>query len=160
MNKDKLSNDCQLGLSQRDIATKWNVAHTTVRYWLKKHALKTFKVRTTIFKCIFCENTDPNLFYGKRKKICKFCENKRTAEKNRINKRMAVEYKGGECEECGYDKYIGALEFHHTDPTQKDLRFVSFTGWSEKRIKTELDKCKLLCSNCHREEHGLRNKSG
>jgi hypothetical protein len=34
---------------------------------------------------------------------------------------MAVVYKGGKCQCCGYNKYIGALEFHHVDPEQKDF---------------------------------------
>ncbi len=55
------------------------------------------------------------------------------------------------CERCGYNKCIGALEFHHLDPTIKDelvCRSRSF-----EKAKKEMDKCVLLCSNCHREEH-------
>ena len=63
-----------------------------------------------------------------------------------------VEYKGGKCERCGYNKCIEALEFHHLDPTKKDFN-VSAHSYSSKRMKDEADKCLLLCSNCHREEH-------
>jgi hypothetical protein len=69
-----------------------------------------------------------------------------------------VEYKGGKCEKCGYNKCIEALEFHHKDPTQKDFN-VSAHSYSSKRMKDEADKCLLLCSNCHREEH-VRLKIG
>ena len=69
-------------------------------------------------------------------------------------KQMAVEYKGGKCKCCGYNKYIGALEFHHIDPTKKTFG-ISCNGltkaWGE--VKKELDKCILVCSNCHREIH-------
>ena len=71
-------------------------------------------------------------------------------------KLLAVEYKGGKCEICGYDKYVGALEFHHRDPSKKDFGIGTCThGHSLNEIKRELDKCDLLCSNCHREKHGL-----
>lgn len=61
---------------------------------------------------------------------------------------------GGKCEHCGYSKCIAALEFHHTDPTKKDFS-IAATGSTRawKKIEIELKKCKLLCSNCHREQH-------
>lgn len=69
-------------------------------------------------------------------------------------KEMAVEYKGGCCEICGYDKHIGALEFHHKDPNEKDFG-ISHKGYTRawKKVKIELDKCVMLCANCHREVH-------
>ena len=73
-------------------------------------------------------------------------------EKNRRRKRRAVEYKGGKCECCGYSRSLAALEFHHTDPSRKDFT-VAKASKSWETTKRELDKCRLLCSNCHREEH-------
>lgn len=67
-------------------------------------------------------------------------------------KQRAVDYKGGKCETCGYDKCLSALEFHHTDPNEKDFGIASSTR-SWESVKAELIKCKMLCSNCHREEH-------
>lgn len=66
----------------------------------------------------------------------------------------AVEYLGGECKICSYSKCITALEFHHNNPLEKDFSISSdgsTRGW--ERIKPELDKCTLLCANCHREVH-------
>ena len=64
-------------------------------------------------------------------------------------------YKGGKCEVCGYNHNIAALEFHHINPDTKefqlDMRHLSNT--SLDKLKVESDKCKLLCSNCHRELH-------
>lgn len=67
---------------------------------------------------------------------------------------MAREYKGGKCMLCGYDKCSRALSFHHLDPSKKDF------GLSERgltrsweRIKKEIDKCILVCANCHMELH-------
>lgn len=69
-------------------------------------------------------------------------------------KKLAVEYKGGSCEHCGYNKMQEVLEFHHKDPTQKDFG-ISAKGHTRsfESIKVELDKCVMLCANCHREEH-------
>jgi DNA invertase Pin-like site-specific DNA recombinase len=63
-----------------------------------------------------------------------------------------LEYKGGKCEKCGYNKCVDALEFHHIDPNEKDFT-ISGKSWSFDRLKNEVDKCILLCSNCHREIH-------
>jgi 5-methylcytosine-specific restriction endonuclease McrA len=69
-------------------------------------------------------------------------------------KRQMVEYKGGECVRCGYKKYFGALEFHHLNPSEKDFNPSSLKRYKfDDRIKNELDKCILVCSNCHREIH-------
>jgi len=63
-----------------------------------------------------------------------------------------VEYKGGKCEMCGYDKFIQGLEFHHLDPNEKDFT-ISGKSWSFEKLKKEVDKCILVCSNCHIEVH-------
>jgi len=67
---------------------------------------------------------------------------------------MAVEYKGGKCSLCGYNKCIDALEFHHADSSGKDVG-ISDKGYTRSwsKVKEELDKCVLVCANCHREIH-------
>jgi len=69
-------------------------------------------------------------------------------------RQMAVDYKGGKCQLCAYSKCTEALEFHHVCSTGKDFS-ISGKGYTRswKRIKEELDKCLLLCANCHREVH-------
>jgi hypothetical protein len=69
-------------------------------------------------------------------------------------RKMALEYKGGKCQECGYDRCSDALEFHHNDLSKKDFS-ISSKGYTRSwdRVKEELDKCTLLCANCHRELH-------
>jgi hypothetical protein len=69
-------------------------------------------------------------------------------------KKMSIEYKGGSCQICNYNKCIDALEFHHLDPNEKDFG-ISAKGITRawKKVKEELDKCILVCSNCHREIH-------
>ena len=60
---------------------------------------------------------------------------------------------GGKCSLCGYNKCIGALEFHHINP--KDKSFGISTGNCHKIEDdiAEVKKCLLLCANCHREIH-------
>ena len=67
-------------------------------------------------------------------------------------KELLVEYKGGKCEFCGYNKCIEALEFHHIDETTKEFAISGSTKSLEKQ-KKEADKCYMLCANCHRELH-------
>ena len=75
------------------------------------------------------------------------------SNRRRELKKLAVEYKGGKCSICGYDKCVAALEFHHINPESK-LFGISTKGITRSLdlIKKELDKCILLCANCHREE--------
>ena len=69
-------------------------------------------------------------------------------------KTACVGYKGGSCCVCGFHIYMGALEFHHLDPTKKDFQIskISWGGLSAMLMQ-ELDKCALLCANCHRMVH-------
>ena len=68
-------------------------------------------------------------------------------------KEMGVEFLGGKCSVCSYNKCITALEFHHIDPSEKDFTIGQKTNISWDKIQNELTKCILLCSNCHRELH-------
>lgn len=79
---------------------------------------------------------------------------KAAVSKRRKNLRQqAVEYKGGKCIFCGYNKYIGTLEFHHFSKKNFGLSEKGITrSWD--KIQKELDKCILVCANCHRELHG------
>lgn len=75
----------------------------------------------------------------------------RGSYRNRV-KTEAVVYKGGKCSICGYNKCQKALDFHHLNPLEKDFNISGGTR-SFESIKKELDKCVLVCSNCHTEIH-------
>jgi len=76
----------------------------------------------------------------------------RVSEYRRRIKVRAIAYKGGQCQRCGYDKCLAALDFHHRDPGAKDISLGSkVLRW--ETVWQELDKCDLLCANCHREVH-------
>lgn len=74
------------------------------------------------------------------------------AKRRRKIKTLSIEYKGGKCQICSYGKYQGALDLHHLDPNSKSFG-IGDKGYTRSwdRVKTELDKCILVCANCHRE---------
>jgi len=77
--------------------------------------------------------------------------------KNR--KKRLVEYKGGCCQRCGYSKSMNALQFHHINPDEKDFT-IGGKNYSEEKMKKEVDKCVLVCSNCHCEIHEEITETG
>ena len=97
--------------------------------------------------------------------LCSNCHqehhfNERNSDDDRQkSKRVYLKYKNNSCEECGYNKCQASLTFHHIDPSIKDIQFSNLNKRIdniydlEENIKSELDKCILLCYNCHREKH-------
>ena len=77
--------------------------------------------------------------------------------RQRLKKKL-VDYKGGKCEICGYDKCINALDFHHLNPNEKDFGISNYMVLSFDKLKKEVDKCILVCANCHREIHAKENE--
>lgn len=62
------------------------------------------------------------------------------------------------CTCCGYShKYLAVFDWHHLEPTQKDIEISSMVRHSKDKLFKELDKCILLCSNCHRILHYEEN---
>jgi predicted HNH restriction endonuclease len=90
----------------------------------------------------------------RRSSKCRKCLNEISMDKWKQRKLDAIEYKGGKCQVCGYDKHYGALEFHHLDPSEKDCDWGKLRLKNWENIKKELDKCICVCANCHREIHG------
>lgn len=87
---------------------------------------------------------------------CVKCDVIYQSEGRRKIKIRSIDYKGGKCEKCGYDKCIDALEFHHIDPTKKEFE-LSGKKLKWDTLQAELDKCILVCANCHREIHAKEN---
>lgn len=85
---------------------------------------------------------------------CLKCASEAVQRRREKTKAILVEYKGGKCEVCGYHKCLSALEFHHIDSSEKDFGIgqKGYTRSIEKN-KEEVDKCILVCANCHREIH-------
>ena len=112
-------------------------------------------------KIHFCTYGCRNKYYSQEKSFAwkggTKASKKRNREKDRERrqeyKKRAVQLCGGKCIRCGYDKYIGALEFHHEDPKEKDFTIKSGISGGWDKIEREIKKCILLCATCHREEH-------
>ena len=104
----------------------------------------------------------------KRKKVCVACcvaRNKLSREKNRAaynqksnerrheRKKRMIEYKGGKCLDCSGQFHWSAMDFHHLDSTTKHRDPGLLMGNTDETLKKEVDKCVLLCANCHRIRH-------
>lgn len=150
------------GLSIRKISTELKTSPTNIRYWLKKFNIKTIP-RSEVSDYRYCPRCETEKlkteFYNRRNGkgnsvYCKPCTHTQTLERQRDFKQKCVDYKGGQCVCCGYKKTNNALEFHHLNPQEKDFSISSakFTKF-DNRIIEELNKCALVCRNCHAEIH-------
>lgn len=111
----------------------------------------------TQYVCRTCGKEGEKHFYAAAKYYCKGCWNKKTREKQKDNVGLIKKEYGGKCSCCGYNNTLAALEFHHRDPSTKEFHFGSRRGLSLDKLRKELDKCILVCRNCHAEIHaGLR----
>jgi 5-methylcytosine-specific restriction endonuclease McrA len=99
----------------------------------KKHGLSEHSNYAQRWRCLQCEAANKKRYRLKAKSIL-------------------IAEAGGKCVRCGYDRYFGALEFHHLDPATKEFS-LGGTGWMDgmEKLRKEAKKCILLCSNCHRE---------
>lgn len=108
-------------------------------------------------KMYCCNNCKAKAHYNKQKNKSIITGNTAFSQERRgmSRKLELIEKKGGGCSICGYNKNIAALEFHHTDASQKELKLDKRTlsNSSMEKILKELEKCILLCSNCHKELH-------
>ena len=100
-------------------------------------------------RCLECSRV---YIYDKKKghqsSICNSCN---ANHKRLIVKAKCLEYKGGQCERCGYSRCSRALTFHHRNREEKEFTISRWMTKSWENMKVELDKCDLLCSNCHME---------
>jgi hypothetical protein len=74
-------------------------------------------------------------------------------ERHRSTKRKAIEYKGNQCADCKGTYHPSVYDFHHLDPTLKDFKPSDSLTRKWDKVKAELDKCVMLCANCHRLRH-------
>lgn len=96
-------------------------------------------------ECMICGK--PYKHKGTR---CYYCLTNMRRYKTKLD---AIVYKGGSCKNCGYDKCPAAMVFHHTNENEKSFEISRAYTRSWAIIKKELDKCVLLCQNCHAELH-------
>lgn len=154
MEKHTLETHVIKHLSIRAIAREIGISYTTVKYWLDKYSLKTSRPPKETNKiCRLCDKKiSDNL---KNRFRCHSCNTKIRRVRA---KQAAIKYLGGECKKCGYNKHPAAMDFHHRDVSDKDFNIGAAANKKWEVIKKELDKCDLLCANCHREEHSNRTE--
>ena len=155
MEKIILESLLRQGKNQQEIANIICKSKTTVRYWLEKHEL----LHKRTYQCK-CGEKDRSKFLQGRWHTCKKCRALLATERLRSIKKQALAYKGGKCEICGYDKCQAALDFHHKQPSEKDPRWKIMRSWTFAKLKNELDKCMLVCKNCHAEIHYSSGSDG
>ena len=107
--------------------------------------------------CTDCNLTLPlDAFYQSGRKVqsrCKPCFNRMCVVRWRRIKTEEVERLGGCCEDCGGTFHPDVFEFHHLDPDEKEHQWTKLRLFSADRRRLELDKCAMLCANCHRMRH-------
>ena len=144
-------------------------ALSTLSTKMDGYLVRSVKMNPKRHHCKFCGK----IISAKRRYCSDVCRQKKK-EQNDIDRRLrgkktntelvilwrqrkkikAIKYKGGKCIVCKYNKCVRALTFHHLDPEQKDFGIsASGTSKSWEEVKKELDKCVLLCQNCHCEVH-------
>jgi len=160
-----------LGKTYKEICNELNCAMSTVSYHCKKNKLGGHSDRLTNEEKIELQNLYLKIGSGKKvskltghayetvrkyitikEKENKVSKSEAVIEWRKRTKLKLVEYKGGKCQICDYNKSITALHFHHLDPNEKDFS-ISGKSLSFDKLKNEVDKCILVCSNCHSEIH-------
>ena len=82
----------------------------------------------------------------------------KTKARRKENKIRAVNYLGGECERCGLTSpYYSVFDFHHRNPEEKEADPGTLLHRSWETVFKEINKCMLLCANCHRIVHEMEN---
>jgi transposase len=154
------------GLSLQEMAGQLDRSIATVRYWLGQYDLarvagsrrrrEARKAREAGLKHVQLEckrhGITEFVLEGRGSYRCMRCRQERVSEWRRRVKRRLVDEAGGGCAICGYRNCVGALQFHHLDPSQK-LFALSREGVTRSfaEAQAEARKCILLCSNCHAE---------
>ena len=95
---------------------------------------------------------DRRYYHEKTDKVKKY---QLQQERLRRNLHSIREYKRKRgCKECGFS-HPAALQFHHRDASEKEFNIGDATrlGWSLTRIMKEIEKCDILCANCHAIHH-------
>lgn len=151
----------------------WNNALALANLPLNRNNSNHNKKRTNI-TCISCGN---NIDKTRGIKYCKECTNTRYNVRNYCNKTSdqkrqfnlqtysnqkqrgyirkieLINYLGGKCSICGYDKNLAALAFHHESKKEISLDMRHISGTSMNRLYKEIEGCIVLCHNCHMELH-------
>lgn len=99
--------------------------------------------------------------------LCEKCHREKHNQNKNTNdnksKKILLDIKSiSGCEICGYNDYIGALDFHHNKDKNFEIGKVRIYDNScdkiSEKIYKEIDKCRVLCANCHQDLHFDKEK--
>ncbi len=77
----------------------------------------------------------------------------KTSKRREVGRKIVEKIKKNlSCSSCGESRYW-LLDFHHTDPSKKEIRVSAMKSYKKEKILEEIDKCEVLCANCHRDLH-------
>ncbi len=88
-----------------------------------------------------------------KKGWCRSCNHDYGLRRNMALKKRAMAFLGGRCVDCGFDRHWAALAFHHPDPEVKEMDWSQMKKLRWEQIRSELEKCVLLCHCCHTIRH-------
>lgn len=158
IDRDQLAELIARDLTVREIALEVDRSPKTVCFWLKRYGLRTRRAmdrstpRTEREVVRVCRKHGSTRFIleGRGYYRCCQCRQEHVVASRRNTRRRLVEEAGGRCTLCGYDRCVGALEFHHVVPSDKSFG-LSWRGLTRSlaELREEAGKCVLLCSNCH-----------
>lgn len=149
----------------REMSEELGAGYSTVRYWLKQFGLETERMKRRRAAAearrlglkrayLRCSEHGHTVFFlrpggGYR---CAKCNQEGVVRWRRGVKQRLIDRAGGRCAICGYDRFQGALHFHHLDPSEKEF-MLSRGGVTRSfaELQAEAEKCMLLCANCHSE---------
>jgi hypothetical protein len=98
---------------------------------------------------------------GHTRRRCNSCGSTRATREERLElKERMLAYKGGRCTRCGFDSWPEALGFHHLDKANKRFPIAWSHGRCWETLRRELDKCMVVCLNCHAEIHDAAVRQG
>ena len=146
------------GLSTRAIARELDRSQASVRHWLNRYGLTPARIRVPdhvrqVARACPKHGVTRFVRYSAKDSFrCERCRKERVSERRRRVKEILVAEAGGRCAICGYDRYAGALQFHHVDAASKSFGLAwQGVARSLARSRAEAAKCVLLCGNCHAE---------
>lgn len=169
--QERLSELIETGATSEEIAVALGLSRSTVRYWLKRYGLRTHyaagrrpsetsraaKQVGALEVIMECARHGQTGFWleGRGYYRCKRCRSEAVARRRRKVKAILVAEAGGSCVLCGYDRHLGAPEFHHLDPATKRVEInAKGVALALATLREEASKCVLLCANCHAEVEG------
>lgn len=101
----------------------------------------------------YCSNKCKAKAHYKRHKVANSNTTYSQYKRADVRKKEFIKLKGGGCNKCGYAKNYSALHFHHLSEKSFPLDSRNIGNRSLESLLKELDKCELLCANCHAEVH-------